>query len=98
MPIDKRRSIFELFALLRLLNYLIFFQVRCEKGIPEKDWAEKRGAMADEIEDLEEGYHRDALRDGWVKYLSTAYPPGSKRLSLDLRTVQTKVVVEGDDI
>ena len=52
--------------------------------------------MADEIEDLGEGY-RDALRDGWVKYLSAAYPPGFKSLSLDLRTVQTKVVVEDDD-
>ena len=60
------------------LNYLIFFQVRREKGIPEKDWAEKRAAIADEIEDLGEGY-RDALGDGWVKYLSAAYPPGSKR-------------------
>ena len=57
------------------LNYLIFFQVRREKGIPEKDWAEKRGAIADEIEDLGEGYC-DALRDGWVKYLNAAYPPG----------------------
>ena len=62
-------------------------------GIPEKDWAEKRAAIADEIEYLGEGYS-DALRDGWVKYLSAAYPPGSKRLSLDLRTVQTKVLVE----
>ena len=79
---------------------MIFFQVRREKGIPEsgpeKDWAEKRAAIADEIEDLGEGY-RDALRDGWVRYLSAAYPPGFKSLSLDLRTVQTKVVVEDDD-
>ena len=55
----------------------------------------KRAAISDEIEDLGEGYC-NALRDGWVKYLSAAYPPGSKRLSLDLRTVQTKVVVEDD--
>ena len=53
--------------------------------------------MADEIEDLGEGY-RDALRHGWVKYLSATYPPGPKRLSLDLRTVQTKFVVEDDDV
>ena len=79
------------------MNYLIFFQVSSEKGIPEKDWAEKRAAMADEIEDLGEGY-RDALRHGWVKYLSATYPPGPKRLSLDLRTVQTKFVVEDDDV
>ena len=78
------------------MNYLIFFQVRREKGIPEKDWAEKRPAIADEIEDSGEGYH-DLLRYGWVKYLSAAYPPGSKRLSLDLSTVQTKVMVEDDD-
>ena len=79
------------------MNYFIVFQVRCEKGIQEKGWAEKRAAIADEIEDLGEGY-RDALRDGWVKYLSAAYPPGSKRLSLDLRMVQTKMVVEDDDV
>ena len=57
----------------------------------------KRAAIADKIEDLGEGY-RDALRDGWVKYLSAAYPPGSKRLSLDLRMVQTKMVVQDDDV
>ena len=57
----------------------------------------KRAAIADEIEDLGDGY-RDALRDGWVKYLSAAYPPGSKRLSLDLRMVQTKMVVQDDDV
>ena len=79
------------------MNHFIFFQVRREKGIPEKDWAEKRAAIADEIEDLGEGY-RDALRDGWVKYLSAAYPPGSKRLSLGLGMVKTKVVVEDDDV
>ena len=56
----------------------------------KKDWAENRAVIVDEIEDLGEGYS-DALRDGWVKNLSTAYPPGSKRLSLDLRTVQTTV-------
>ena len=42
----------------------------------------KRAAIAHEIEDLGDGY-RDALRDGWVKYLSAAYPPGSNRLSLE---------------
>ena len=57
----------------------------------------KRAAIADEIEDLGDCY-RDALRDGWVKYLSAAYPPGSKRLSLDLRMVQTKMVVQDDDV
>ena len=55
----------------------------------------KRAAIADEIEDLGDGY-RDALRVGWVKYLSAAYPPGSNRLSLDLSAVRTKVVVEDD--
>ena len=48
----------------------------------EKDWAKKHAVIVDEIEDLGEGYS-DALRDGWVKNLSTAYPSGSKRLSLD---------------
>ena len=79
------------------LNYLIVFQVRCEKGIQEKGWAEKCAAMADEIEGLGEGYH-DALCYGWVKSLSASYPPGSKRLPLDLSMVQTKVVVEDDDV
>ena len=74
-----------------------FFQVHSEKGIPEKDWTDKRAAIPDEIEYLGEG-HRDALRDGWVKYLSATYPPGSKRLSLDLRMVQIMVVVENDDV
>ena len=55
----------------------------------------KRAAIAHEIEDLGDGY-RDALRDGWVKYLSAAYPPGSNRLSLDFNAVRTKVVVEDD--
>ena len=54
----------------------------------------KSAAMADEIEVLGEAYC-DALRDGWVKYLSAAYPR-SNRLSLDLSAVQTKVVVEDD--
>ena len=67
---DKRRLLFEL----RLLELFDFFQVRREKGIPKK-----RAAIADEMEDLGVGYC-DALRDGWVKYLSAAYPPGSKRL------------------
>ena len=75
---------------------MIVFQVRCEMGIKEKGWAEKRAAISDEIEGLGEGY-QDALREGWGKYLSAVYPPGSKRLSLDLSTVQTKVVVEDDD-
>ena len=78
---------------------MIAFQVRCEKGIPEKGWAEKRAAISDVIEGLGEDYH-DALLDGWMKYLSAANPPGSKRLSLDLSTVQTnlKVVVQDDDV
>ena len=40
----------------------------------------KRAAIADEIEDLGDGY-RDALRVGWVKYLSAAYPPGQQALT-----------------
>ena len=81
------------------MNYLIVFQVRvrCEKGIPEKGWAEKHAAISHEIKGLGEGY-LDALRDGWVKYLSAVYPPGSKRLPLDLSMVQTKVVVEDGDV
>ena len=79
------------------MNYLIVFQVLCEKGIQEKGWAEKRAAISDEIEGLGEGYH-DALCYGWVKSLSAAYPPGSKRLPLALSMVQTKVVVEDDDV
>ena len=55
----------------------------------------KRAAIADEIEDLGDGY-RDALRDGRVKYLSAAHPPGLNRLSLDLSAVWTTVVVEDD--
>ena len=55
----------------------------------------KRAAIADEIEDLGDGY-RDSLRDGWVKYLSAAYLPGSNRISLELSAVRTKVVVEDD--
>ena len=55
----------------------------------------KRAAIADELKDLGDGY-RDALRDGWVKFLSAAYPPGSNRLSLDLSAVWTKVVAEDD--
>ena len=80
-----------------MFEYLIVFQVRCEMGIKEKGWAEKRAAISDEIEGLGEGYH-DALCYGWVKSLSAAYPPGSKRLPLDLSIVQTKVVVEDDDV
>ena len=79
------------------MNYLIVFQVRCEKGIQEKCWAEKCAAISDEVEGLGEGYH-DALCCGWVKSLSAEYPPGSKRLPLDFSMVQTKVVVENDDV
>ena len=74
------------------MNYLIFFR-SAGKRVSRR----KRAAIADKIEDLGEGY-RDALRDGWVKYLSAAYPPGSKRLSLGLGMVKTKVVVEDDDV
>ena len=49
--------------------------IRRKKGFPEKDLAEKRAAIADELEDLGVVYC-DALRDGWVKYLSAANPPG----------------------
>ena len=65
--------------------------------IQEKGWAEKCAAISDEIEGLGEGYH-DALCYCWVKSLSAAYPPGSKRLPLDFSMVQTKVVVEDDDV
>ena len=96
-PIDKRRSLFELFVLLILFELFDFFSGLQRKGYPGERLAEKRAAIADEIEDLGEGYC-DALRVGWVKYLSSAYPPGSKRLSLELGTVQTKVVVEVDNV
>ena len=72
------------------MNYLIFSR-STEKRVSRT----KRAAIADEIEDLGEAY-RDVLRDGWVKHLSAAYPPGSNRLSLDLSAVRTKVVVEDD--
>ena len=42
--------------------------------------------------------YRDAQRNGWMKFLSASYPPGSKRLSLDLSEVQTKMVVEDDAV
>ena len=72
------------------MNYLIFSR-STEKRVSRT----KRAAIADEIEDLGEAY-RDVLRDGWVKHLSAAYPPGSNSLSLDLSAVRTKVVVEDD--
>ena len=101
MLIDRRRSLFELFAFLRLFELFdCFFRSAvnlCETGIQEKGWAEKCAAISDEIEGLGEGYH-DALCYGWVKSLSAAYPPGSKMLPLDLSIVQTKVVVEDDDV
>ena len=74
------------------MNYLIF-----SRSTGKRVSQTKRAAIADEIEDLGEGYC-DALRVCWVKYLSSAYLPGSKRLSLVLGTVQTKVVVEDDNV
>ena len=51
VPIDKKRPLCELFTLLRLFELFKFFQVCREKGIQQEDWAEKRAAIADEIED-----------------------------------------------
>ena len=72
------------------MNYLSF-----SRSTVKRVSRTKRAAIADEIEDLGEAY-RDVLRDGWLKHLSAAYPPGSNRLSLDLSAVRTKVVVEND--
>ena len=66
------------------------------RTIQDSDWADKLTAIADEIEELREDYHT-CLHQKWIKNIDAAYPPGSKRLSVDSRAVQKKMVVEVDD-
>ena len=63
-------------------------------SIPKSDWTDNRAAIADEM--LREDYRTD-LRESWVKYINAAYPPGSKRITVDVSTVQKKIVIEVDD-
>ena len=57
-------------------------------------WDDKSAAIANEIEELGEGY-RDILRAGWVKYLANVNAHGSK-ITQSVPTVTSKIVVDDD--
>ena len=65
--------------------------------IPESIWAKKREDIASGIRKLGAGY-RQALRDGWVRYLAQKNASGGAgQSSRQVYTGKTERLVVGDD-
>ena len=92
---DKIRSLLELYQLFELFE---IFQVH-DVSIKDTDRPQKCLKIADEIEKLGEDYTillANFRREGWVNYINTAHPSGS-RGSVGSGRAQAKAVVDDDN-
>ena len=53
--------------------YCGYWQLRCDLGIPDHVWTDKRAAFAKKVEDLGDQF-RPAMRAGWLAYITKTYP------------------------
>ncbi len=66
-----------IFIILIILIIYIILQVRADLGIADHIWQDKRIAIAQTVDNLDDQF-RPAMRAGWLKYFRNAYPEGAE--------------------
>ena len=83
-------------TIILIIPIILTFQVRAELGLADHVWQNKRLAIAQEVDNLGPRF-RQAMCDGWLKYIKAAYvaEPGDEASGPSIG--QGRVVVEEDD-
>ena len=79
--------------IIHIILIILWFQVRVELGLADHVWQNKRAAIAQEVEGPQ---FRQAMHDGWLKYIKATYAAQSEEAATGPSIGQGKVVVEDD--
>ncbi len=82
-------------SIIHIILIIFLFQVRGELGLADHVWQNRRAAIAQEVEGFGPQF-RQAMHDGWLKYIKATYAarPGEEATGPSIG--QGRVVVEDD--
>ncbi len=87
--------IIRILVIMHIILIISLFQVRIDLGLADDVWRNERAAIAQEVDGLGPQF-RQALRDGWLKYIKATYAAQPEEEATGPSIGQGKVVVEDD--
>jgi hypothetical protein len=88
-------AIIRIMVIMHIILIMLLFQVRINLGLADHVWQNKRAAIAQEVDVLGLQF-RQAIRDGWLKYIKATYAAQPEEMATGPSIGQGKVVVEDD--